>query len=100
MDSTIVLGVVMFTGTVVALVAVILMARAKLVSAGDVTLNINGEKSVTVPAGGKLLGTLAEQGIYLSSACGGGGSCGQCRCQVLDGGGSMLSTEEGHFTRS
>ena len=100
MDSTIVLGVVMFTGTVLALVGVILMARAKLVSAGDVTLNINGEKSVTVPAGGKLLGTLAEQGIYLSSACGGGGSCGQCRCQVLDGGGSMLSTEEGHFTRS
>ena len=49
------------------------MARAKLVSAGDVTLNINGEKSVTVLAGGKLLGTLAEQGIYLSSACGGGG---------------------------
>ena len=100
MDSTIVLGVVMFTGTVLALVGVILMARSKLVSAGDVTLNINGEKSVTVPAGGKLLGTLAEQGIYLSSACGGGGSCGQCRCQVLDGGGSMLSTEEGHFTRS
>ena len=100
MESTIVLGVVMFTGTVLALVGVILMARAKLVSAGDVTLNINGEKSVTVPAGGKLLGTLAEQGIYLSSACGGGGSCGQCRCQVLDGGGSMLSTEEGHFTRS
>ena len=100
MDSTIVLGVVMFTGTVLALVGVILMARAKLVSAGDVTLSINGEKSVTVPAGGKLLGTLAEQGIYLSSACGGGGSCGQCRCQVLDGGGSMLSTEEGHFTRS
>ena len=100
MDSTIVLGVVMFTGTVLALVGVILVARSKLVSAGDVTLNINGEKSVTVPAGGKLLGTLAEQGIYLSSACGGGGSCGQCRCQVLDGGGSMLSTEEGHFTRS
>ena len=102
MDNTIILGVVMFTGTVLALVAVILMARARLVSSGDVTIEINGdpEKTVTVPAGGKLLGTLAEQGIYLSSACGGGGSCGQCRCQVTEGGGSMLSTEEGHFTRS
>jgi Na+-transporting NADH:ubiquinone oxidoreductase subunit F len=102
MDNTIILGVVMFTGTVLALVAVILMARARLVSSGDVKIEINGdpEKTVTVPAGGKLLGTLAEQGIYLSSACGGGGSCGQCRCQVTEGGGSMLSTEEGHFTRS
>jgi Na+-transporting NADH:ubiquinone oxidoreductase subunit F len=102
MDNTIILGVVMFTGTVLALVAVILMARARLVSSGDVKIEINGdpEKTVTVPAGGKLLGTLAEQGIYISSACGGGGSCGQCRCQVTEGGGSMLSTEEGHFTRS
>jgi Na+-transporting NADH:ubiquinone oxidoreductase subunit F len=102
MDNTIILGVVMFTGTVLALVAVILMARARLVSSGDVTVEINGDpaKSITVPAGGKLLGTLAEQGIYLSSACGGGGSCGQCRCQVTEGGGSMLSTEEGHFTRA
>ena len=102
MDTQIVLGVVMFTGTVLALVAVILAARSRLVSTGDVTIEINGdpEKAIQVPAGGKLLNALAEQGIFLSSACGGGGSCGQCRCQVSDGGGSMLSTEEGHFTRA
>ncbi|HSG89587.1 MAG TPA: NADH:ubiquinone reductase (Na(+)-transporting) subunit F, partial [Pseudomonadales bacterium] len=102
MDTTIILGVVMFTGTVLALVAVILMARSQLVSTGDVSIEINGdpEKAVTVSSGGKLLNALAEQGIFLSSACGGGGSCGQCRCQVTEGGGSMLSTEEGHFTRS
>ena len=102
MDTQIVLGVVMFTGTVLALVAVILAARSRLVSTGDVSIEINGdpEKAVHVPAGGKLLNALAEQGIFLSSACGGGGSCGQCRCQGSDGGGSMLSTEEGHFTRS
>ncbi len=102
MDTQIVLGVVMFTGTVLALVAVILAARSKLVATGDVTIEINGdpEKAVHVPAGGKLLNALAEQGIFLSSACGGGGSCGQCRCQVTEGGGSMLSTEEGHFNRS
>jgi Na+-transporting NADH:ubiquinone oxidoreductase subunit F len=98
--ATIIGGVVMFTGVVMALVAVIIMARSKLVSAGDVTIEINGdpEKALTVPAGGKLLNTLAENGIYLSSACGGGGTCAQCKCKVLDGGGSMLPTESGHFT--
>ena len=102
MDTTIIAGVVMFTGTVLALVAVILMARSKLVSSGDVTIEINGDpsKAVTVASGGKLLNALAEQGIFLSSACGGGGSCGQCRCQVTEGGGAMLSTEEGQFTRA
>lgn len=98
--ATIIGGVVMFTGVVMALVAVIIMARSKLVSAGDVTIEINGdpEKALTVPAGSKLLNTLAENGIYLSSACGGGGTCAQCKCKVLDGGGSMLPTEAGHFT--
>ncbi len=99
MDMTIVLGVVMFTGIVLALVAVILSARAKLVSSGDVNIEINGEKTLTVPAGGKLLQTLAEGGLFLPSACGGGGSCAQCKCQVQSGGGSMLPTEEGHFTK-
>jgi len=100
MNAEIVLGVVMFTAVVLALVAVILAARSKLVSTGNVRIEINGdpEKSITVPAGGKLLNTLADQGIYLSSACGGGGTCAQCKCQVLDGGGSMLPTEESHFT--
>ncbi|MGB0467606.1 MAG: NADH:ubiquinone reductase (Na(+)-transporting) subunit F [Pontibacterium sp.] len=100
MNAEIVLGVVMFTVVVLALVAVILAARSKLVSSGDVTININHdpEKSITVPAGGKLLQTLAEAGIFVPSACGGGGTCAQCKCQVLDGGGSMLPTEESHFT--
>jgi Na+-transporting NADH:ubiquinone oxidoreductase subunit F len=100
-DSTIVLGVSMFTGTVLFLVMVILLARSRLVSTGDVTIEINDDpdKSIVVPAGGKLLTTLAAKGIFLASACGGGGTCAQCRCRVLDGGGSILSTEEGHFTR-
>ncbi len=93
-------GVVMFTGIVMILVVMILAARARLVSTGNVRIEINGdpERSIVVPAGGKLLNTLADAGIYLSSACGGGGTCAQCRCQVLDGGGSMLPTEQGHFT--
>ncbi len=101
MDTTVVLGVVMFTATVLALVAFILFARSRLVSSGDVTIMINDDpdKSIQVPAGGKLLGTLASKGIFLASACGGGGTCAQCRCRVLEGGGSILSTEEGHFTR-
>jgi Na+-transporting NADH:ubiquinone oxidoreductase subunit F len=101
MDSTVVLGVVMFTVTVLSLVVVILIARARLVSSGDVAIYINEDpdKTIHVPAGGKLLGTLASKGIFLASACGGGGTCSQCRCRVMDGGGSILSTEEPHFTR-
>lgn len=98
--TTIVAGALMFTVVVMLLVMLILAARAKLVSSGDVKIEINGDpdKSITVPAGGKLLNTLADAGIYLSSACGGGGTCAQCKCQVIDGGGSMLPTESGHFT--
>ena len=72
-----------------------------MVSSGNVTININDDpdNSVSTAAGGKLLQTLASEGIFLSSACGGGGTCGQCRCKVLDGGGSILPTEEGHFTQ-
>jgi Na+-transporting NADH:ubiquinone oxidoreductase subunit F len=101
LDPTIFLGVFMFTTTVLLLVAVILFARSKLVSTGDVVIEINDDpdKTITVPAGDKLLGTLAAKGIFLASACGGGGTCAQCRCRVLAGGGSILSTEEGHFTR-
>lgn len=100
-DSTIILlGVVMFTIIVVSLVMVILAARSKLVSSGDVTIEINGdpEHTITTAAGGKLLTTLAANGIFLSSACGGGGSCAQCTCKVLEGGGSILPTEESAFT--
>ncbi|MFT7654348.1 MAG: Na+-transporting NADH:ubiquinone oxidoreductase subunit F, partial [Candidatus Azotimanducaceae bacterium] len=101
LDTTVILGVVMFTVTVLSLVMVILFARSRLVTSGDVTIEINGDpsKAIQVAAGGKLLETLASKGIFLASACGGGGTCAQCRCQISAGGGSILSTEEGHFTR-
>ncbi len=99
MDMTIVFGVGMFTAIVLALVVTILLARFRLVSTGDVSILVNGEKTITVPAGGKLLQTLSEADLFLPSACGGGGTCAQCKCIVTDGGGAMLPTEEGHFTR-
>jgi Na+-transporting NADH:ubiquinone oxidoreductase subunit F len=99
MDMTIVYGVGMFTAIVLALVMVILAARSRLVSSGNVSIEINGGKTIEVPAGGKLLQTLADANLFLASACGGGGTCAQCKCQVSDGGGSMLPTEESHFTR-
>jgi Na+-transporting NADH:ubiquinone oxidoreductase subunit F len=91
----------MFTAIVLALVAIILVARSRLVSTGAVHIDVNGdaEKSITVAAGDKLLQTLATKGIFLSSACGGGGSCAQCKCKVLEGGGDILPTEEGHFNK-
>ena len=89
------LAIGMFTAIVLALVLIILAARAKLVSSGDVSIEINGEKTIVVPAGGKLLQTLADNDIFLSSACGGGGTCAQCKCVVESGGGEMLSTETG-----
>ncbi len=100
MNNEITLGVLMFTAVVLFLVAVILVARARLVSSGAVTISINNdpEKSITVAAGDKLLQTLSAQGIFLASACGGGGTCAQCRCVIKEGGGSMLATEESHFT--
>ncbi|XOZ33990.1 NADH:ubiquinone reductase (Na(+)-transporting) subunit F [Halomonadaceae bacterium KBTZ08] len=100
MVTEILLGVVMFTVIVLSLVAIILGARARLVSSGDIEIEVNGdpEHSFQAQAGGKLLGKLAEQGIFLSSACGGGGSCGQCVCKVHEGGGAVLPTEKNHFT--
>ena len=97
----IILGVSMFTSIVLALVLVILFAKSKLVSSGDVTISINGDptKAVTTSAGGKLLGALADQGIFIPSACGGGGTCGQCRVEVHSGGGDILPTEEGHINK-
>ncbi|MCL5041227.1 MAG: NADH:ubiquinone reductase (Na(+)-transporting) subunit F [Gammaproteobacteria bacterium] len=99
MNTEIILGVGMFTAVVLTLVGVILAARSKLVASGDITIEINGERTITVPAGGKLLNTLSDNGIFLSSACGGGGTCAQCKCIVEEGGGSMLPTEETHFTK-
>lgn len=99
MEMTIVFGVGMFTVIVLLLVMLILLARSRLVSTGDVNILINGEKTITVPAGGKLLQTLSEAQLFLPSACGGGGTCAQCKCIINEGGGSMLPTEEGHFSR-
>ncbi|NQX89991.1 MAG: NADH:ubiquinone reductase (Na(+)-transporting) subunit F [Halioglobus sp.] len=99
MDITILFGVGMFTLIVLLLVVIILFARSYLVSTGDVSILINGEKTITVPAGGKLLQTLSEAQLFLPSACGGGGTCAQCKCVISEGGGSMLPTEEGYFTR-
>lgn len=96
----IIIGVGMFTAIVLALVVVILSARSKLVNSGDVKIEVNGEKTFTTPAGGKLLNTLSENGLFLASACGGGGSCAQCKCIVASGGGSMLPTEASHFTKN
>ena len=99
MDMTIVYGVTMFTTVVLILVAIILTARSALVSTGEVHIDVNGEKTITVPAGGKLLQTLSEADLFLPSACGGGGTCAQCKCIITEGGGSMLPTEEAHFTK-
>jgi len=101
MNLEILLGVGMFTAIVLSLVAIILIARSRLVSTGDIVIEINDDPDHTVKTagGGKLLQTLASQGIFLSSACGGGGSCAQCKCKVFEGGGGMLPTERAHFTR-
>jgi Na+-transporting NADH:ubiquinone oxidoreductase subunit F len=99
LDIEIILGVVMFTVIVLSLVFIILGARAKLVSSGNVKIVVNHEKTIETEAGGKLLQTLAANNIFLSSACGGGGTCAQCKCVVSSGGGEMLPTEEAHFTK-
>jgi len=97
----IVLGVVMFTLIVLALVILILAAKAKLVASGDILITINDspDKSIKASAGGKLLNVLAEHKLFVSSACGGGGTCGQCVVKVLEGGGDILPTEEGQISK-
>lgn len=87
------MGVGMFTAIVLALVFLILAARSRLVTTGNVSIMINDEKTVETPVGGKLLGSLADAGLFVASACGGGGTCGQCRVKVFEGGGSILPTE-------
>jgi len=89
----------MFTGVVAALVGLIVTARGKLVSTGDVNIVINDQKTITIPAGGKLLNALADEGIFVSSACGGGGTCAQCKVNVLEGGGDILATELTHINK-
>ncbi|MGE3508027.1 MAG: NADH:ubiquinone reductase (Na(+)-transporting) subunit F [Vicinamibacterales bacterium] len=101
MISTIALGVVMFTSVILALVGVLLAARRRLVASGPVTIVINDDTSnaLTVPAGGTLLGTLAACDIFVPSACGGKGTCGVCKAEVFEGGGTLLPTERSHVTR-
>ena len=86
--------------TIILIVVIILLVAKKYLSpSGNVTLTINGDNKLSVEQGSSILSTLAANGIYLSSACGGKGSCGQCKCQVVEGGGEILDSEKGHFTR-
>lgn len=96
--NEVILGVAMFTGVIIALVVLILIARSKLVPQGDININVNGEKDIKVSPGQKLLGALAGEKLFLSSACGGGGTCGQCLAKVTEGGGDILPTERSHIT--
>jgi Na+-transporting NADH:ubiquinone oxidoreductase subunit F len=96
---TIITSVVVFLIIILILVVVILVAKSKLLPSGNVKIVINDEKELEVPAGGTLLGTLQQEKVYLSSACGGKGTCGECRCRVVEGGGGILPTEVGFFTR-
>jgi len=87
------LGVVLFTLIILVLVFVILAARSKLVADGSITVTINDDKELQIPVGGKLMNALADTGIFVPSACGGGGTCGQCTVRVFEGGGAILPTE-------
>lgn len=100
MTMTIISSVVVFLIIVLLLVALLLFIKAKLTPSGTVKININnGSKEIEVTPGGNLLNTLAEQKIFLPSACGGKGNCGQCKCRVTEGGGTILPTEVGFFNR-
>ena len=100
MTNTILAAILVIVVVTLILVALLLFIKTKLTPSGTVKIDINdGKKVLDVPQGGSLLNTLAEQKIFLPSACGGKGNCGQCKCQVLEGGGSILPTEVGFFTR-
>lgn len=96
--GTVLISVVIFVVVMILLVVVLLYARQKLTPQGDVTLKINDRELVVSP-GSNVLATLSGNGIFLPSACGGGGTCGLCKCQITEGGGSILPTETGFFTR-
>lgn len=98
---TIVMGVGMFTGVILLLVGLLLVARRQLVAIGDVTIVVNDDesKALRVPAGGTLLATLAAHQLFIPSACGGKGTCGVCKAKVLEGGGAILPTERSHISR-
>lgn len=101
MELTIIVAIAAFLVVTLLLVALLLYAKAKLTSSGPVTIDINNsEQVISVESGSTLLNTLSDNGIFLPSACGGGGSCGMCKVQVLEGGGEILPTETGFFTRA
>ena len=97
--TTIVSSIVVFLLVILTLVGVLLFVKTKLTPSGKITIKINGKKEIIVDGGNTLLTTLSNEGIFLPSACGGGGTCIQCTCQVSSGGGSILPTEEPHFSR-
>ncbi len=99
--AIVLLGMMMFTLVILGLVCVLMAAKAKLVSSGEVAITINDDPEHTLKAnaGGTLLDTLSQNGIFIPSACGGKGTCGVCRVKVLEGGGAILPTEEGHISR-
>ena len=99
LSSTLPLSIAVFLGVVLLLVGLLLFVRNKLTPKGKVKITINGKKEVEVQPGGSLLSTLANEQVFLPSACGGKGSCGQCKCRVTEGGGSILPTEVGFFSR-
>ena len=96
MDFNLILtSIGVFLVMILLLVILLLVAKKYLSPSGKVNISINGKDNVSVEQGGNLLATLSEQGIYLPSACGGKGSCGQCKCQVVEGGGEILDSERG-----
>jgi Na+-transporting NADH:ubiquinone oxidoreductase subunit F len=99
MAITITLTIIVFLLLTLLLVGILLFAKAKLAPSGKIKILVNGEKELEVTGGGTLLSTLSDNGIFLPSACGGGGTCIQCTCQVTKGGGSILPTEEPNFSR-
>ena len=99
MKLTILISLLVFAVVILLLVALLLFLRSKLLKQGKVTISINDAQRLEVESGGSLISTLGNQGIHLPSACGGKGSCGQCKCRVLKGGGSILPTEVGFFSR-
>jgi Na+-transporting NADH:ubiquinone oxidoreductase subunit F len=96
---TILSAIVVFLAVIFLLVSVLLWAKAKLTNSGPVTINLNSEKDITVEAGSTLLSTLSNNKIFLPSACGGGGTCAMCKCQISEGGGEILPTEAPYFSR-
>lgn len=99
MTTTVILTIAFFLVVILLLVGLLLFAKAKLSPSGKIKIEINGEKTIEVDGGGTLLSTLGNAGVFLPSACGGGGTCVQCTCQVHEGGGAILPTEEPHFSR-